>query len=97
MLEIRQSKRAKNDIKSIWRYSYEQWGEAHATRYCSHLERAILQLGDMPKLGMRRDKIREGLRGYHVKRHVIYYYVRNDHIYVVRVRHDQTDPYLYEE
>lgn len=56
-----------------------------------------IKLGELPEIGMSRDKIKTGLRGYHVGRHVIYYYILTDHLYVVRVRHDQSDPYLLEE
>ncbi len=97
MLEIQKSQRAKLELKSIWRYSFNKWGEAQADRYCANLERAIIQIGKSPKIGISRDNIREGLRAYHVGRHMIYYYVQVDHIYVVRVRHDRSDPYLYEE
>lgn len=97
MLEIRKSSTADFEIEDIWQYSFEKWGEWQADNYNDKLSDAMAQLSQMPQIGAPRDKIRAGLRGYHVGRHVIYYYVRTDHIYVVRVRHDRSDPYLYEE
>lgn len=97
MLNVRNAQRAKTDLKSIWRYSFKKWGEVQADHYLAKLDDATSQLGRTPKIGTSRDKIKAGLRAYHVGRHLIYYYIRTDHIYVVRVRHDRTDPYLYEE
>ena len=50
-----------------------------------------------PAIGKARDEIRTDLRAYHVGRHFIYYYIRDDHIYIVRVRHDRSDPTHFEE
>ena len=97
MLEIRKSHEADSDIESIWQFSFEQWGESRADRYYDKLEDGITQLTHTPAIGRARDEIREGLRAYHVGRHFIYYYVRDDHVYVVRVRHDKSDPALFEE
>ena len=97
MLEIRRSNRTKIDIKSIWRYSYNEWGEVQADRYVAKLNKAIERLAKTPRIGAPRESIRSGLRAYHVGRHVIYYYVEPDHLYIVRIRHDRSDPYLYEE
>lgn len=97
MLKIRKSAKADLEIEGIWGFSFERWGEAQADRYYDKLNDACVQLARMPKIGTPRGKIKAGLRGYHVGRHVIYYYIRTDHIYIVRVRHDRSDPFLYDE
>jgi toxin ParE1/3/4 len=97
MLEIQKSKKARSDLKGIWTYSFEQWGEDQADRYYDQLEEAMHQIARTPKVGKPKEAIRLGLRWYHAGRHVIYYTIHTTHILVLRVRHDRSDPYLYED
>lgn len=97
MLEIQTSHKADSDLEDIWHYSFQQWGEEQADRYYDKLDAAINQLGHMPKIGKPREQIRLGLRAYHTGRHIIYYQIYPTYIYILRVRHDQSDPYLYED
>ncbi len=94
MLEIQKSQKARSDLKGIWAYSFDQWGEDQADRYYDHLEKAMNQIARTPKVGKPREAIRPGLRGYHAGRHIIYYTIHATHILVLRVRHDRADPYL---
>ena len=97
MLEIRKSRRAEADLIDIWGYTFETWGERQADRYHDKLAKAFAQLSRTPNIGAPRDGIRPGLRALHAGSHVVYYYVRPDHIYIIRIRHDRSDPWLYEE
>jgi toxin ParE1/3/4 len=97
MLRVEKSYSSDLDIENIWHYSFEQWGEAQADRYYDSLSESITRLAHSPKIGLSRDHIRPGLRAHHVGRHLVYYYIRDDHIYIVRIKHDRSDPYLYEE
>jgi toxin ParE1/3/4 len=97
MLEIQKSKKARSDLKDIWKYSFDKWGGSRADSYYDKLEKAMNQIARTPKMGKPKEAIRIGLRGYHAGRHVIYYKIHTTHILVLRVLHDRSDPYLYED
>jgi len=58
MLEVLRRPRAKNDIKKIWRYTYEHWGEKQADIYTNELGQAIDRIGDNPMIGAGIDHVR---------------------------------------
>jgi toxin ParE1/3/4 len=97
MLEIQKSKKARSDLKEIWKYSFDQWGESRADSYYDTLDKAMSQIARTPDIGKPREAIKRGLRGYHAGRHIIYYTVHTTHVYVLRVLHDRSDPDLYED
>jgi plasmid stabilization system protein ParE len=37
MAEVTTSRRAREDLKGIWRYTFQAWGEAQADRYLNDL------------------------------------------------------------
>ncbi len=51
MLEIQKSKKARSDLKEIWKYSFDQWGESRADSYYDKLEKAMNQIALTPKMG----------------------------------------------
>ena len=61
--------KAKQDLKKIWRYTYDHWGERQATAYVTELGRAMDTITDNPNAGIAVDHVREGYRLYHVKHH----------------------------
>lgn len=88
MLELVIRPRAQADLKGIWRYSSEQWGEAQANRYLRDLEREILGLLDFPELGMSYEHVRPGYRALHAKRHLVFYRSLKGRLEIVRVLHE---------
>ncbi|HED18170.1 MAG TPA: type II toxin-antitoxin system RelE/ParE family toxin [Gammaproteobacteria bacterium] len=51
MLEIVIRPRARSDIKKIWRYTYDNWGEKQADVYTDALGQAIEEMTENPELG----------------------------------------------
>ncbi len=96
MTELVIRPRAQDDLKGIWRYSFEQWGEARANRYLRDLEREIKGLLDFPELGVSYGHAREGYRALHVHRHLVFYRILKGRLEVVRVLHEvmQVDNHL---
>ncbi len=88
MLELVIRPRAQADLKGIWRYSFEQWGEAQANRYLRDLERKIKGLLDVPELGVSYGHVRAGYRALHVNRHLVFYRSLKGRLEVVRVLHE---------
>jgi toxin ParE1/3/4 len=85
MLEVRKSARAERDLINIWRYGYEEWGEAEADRYAHRVEEALQRLRLQPGIGVDSGEIMPGLRRWRVGEHHIYYEFDAVRLYVVRV------------
>jgi toxin ParE1/3/4 len=83
---------AERDLIGIWRYSFEEWGEVQADKYLDELDRGIMKLADNPKIGMKRDYVRDGYRVLFVASHAVYYTVASDAVHIIRVLHGRMDP-----
>lgn len=82
---------ARTDIKNIWRYTYDNWGEEKADDYIRRLELGIQQLINNPKLGKPRESLRIDYRSLHIERHVIYYKIMQSKISIIRILHEKMD------
>jgi len=91
MTEVTTSRRAREDLKGIWRYTFQAWGEAQADRYLNDLSLTMASLLNNPSLGSPREHIRPGYRAMLCGRHMVYYLVRSDGIHIVRVLHERMD------
>jgi toxin ParE1/3/4 len=91
MTDILHSHRTREDLKRIWRYTYQEWGEAQANRYLDDMSLAIKRLAKNPEQGSPRDHIRQGYRAMLCGRHLIFYTVQVDAIRIVRVLHERMD------
>ena len=79
---------AKKDLKHIWLYSFNNWGEEQADCYFDELNTAFALIAENPELGTACDYIREGYRQFHINRHSVFYRVTATKIHIVRVLHD---------
>jgi toxin ParE1/3/4 len=91
MPEILIRPRAHSDLKAIWRYSFQQWGERQADLYLKQLDDGIQSLREFPDLGEACDHIRTGYRKLQVNRHLVFYRRSDQRIEVVRVLHQAMD------
>lgn len=91
MREVVKRPLAKQDLKGIWHYSYEQWGETQATHHLEQLERGMKRLTDNPETGRSRERMRLGYRSWQIAQHVIFYTVEAGRISIRRVPHTQMD------
>jgi len=62
-----------------------------ALRYLDNLRAGFRRLREYPQLGIDCSDLFPGIRCAAVQQHRIYYLVREDHIYVVRVLHERED------
>ncbi len=83
--------RARADLDGIWAYTVETWGLEQAQTYVRALNRAFITLAKKPELGRLYDEVYEGLRVYPSGRHLVFYFVTNNGIDVVRVLHERMD------
>lgn len=89
--QIDLSHRSIEDISTILFYSELTWDEHQRERYRKELREAIRRLASIPNLGRSRDELAPGLRSYPVKAHVVFYEVRADTLFVVRILHSRQD------
>ena len=80
------SARAKLDIKSIAKYTIENFGEAQSLKYAMGLKEVLGDLSDDPELGRRYVAVKNKmLLRYRYKAHMIFYYKEPESIFIVRV------------
>lgn len=91
MLKISIRPHARNDIKKIWRYTFDNWGEKQADYYTNALGQAIEEMSKNPKIGNCIDHIRKDYRLYHFKHHLIIYNLSSTTIDIVRVLGENMD------
>ena len=84
------SKKAKADLRGIWIYTEDRWGEEQADRYYREIIKTIELLAAGGRQGHKAD-VRDGYLKYPVGRHFVYYAKRNGTIKVVRVLHGSMD------
>lgn len=87
-MPYRLSSAAANDIVSILVYGIETFGPTQAEKYRDGLQSTPALIAETPHMGRRYGgAVRRFLFG----RHVIFYEVRDDHVYVLRIRHAAVD------
>jgi toxin ParE1/3/4 len=83
--------KAKEDLRQIAAYTFEQWGADQELRYLRMLQRSFESLVEIPTLGRRFDTVTPGLRKRLAGQHLILYFIRDDCVDVVRILHHSMD------
>jgi toxin ParE1/3/4 len=86
--EYRLSPKAREDMESVWLYTFSQWGHEQTEKYIDDLAAAFDLLTSNPRLGKNCDSIRRGYRKHPTLRHVIYYREVDYGIEIIRVLQD---------
>lgn len=80
------SAKAKADIKSIARYTIENFGKRQSLKYAQGLREILEELARNPELGRRYVAVKnQMLLRYRYKSHVIFYYINDEGIFIARV------------
>ncbi len=83
---------AKEDMKSIARYTQQKWGRLQRYKYLAALDKRFHRIAEEPGLGRSCEEIREGYRKLPEGRHLIFYRpVAEGEIEIVRVLHGSMD------
>jgi toxin ParE1/3/4 len=91
LLRLATSRETDADLADILEHSSRAWGMSQARRYLSSLRASFRRLREYPQLGFDRSDLYPGMRCAASQEHHIYYIVREDHIYIVRVLHERED------
>ena len=91
MALLRLSRRAGDDLRGIYRYTFQEFGEAKAEAYVALLQDRLALIADNPRLGQAVDHIRNGYRRFEAGSHAIYYQESGDVVLVQRFLHKRMD------
>lgn len=92
MRELVISERAEADLREIWLYSFDNWGEAQADRYLDELDAGLRKCGVEPEGGKQREAVRSGYWSSLVRKHVVFYTFTDAEVLIQRVLHGSMDP-----
>lgn len=81
------SQPARKDLRDIFAYTLQQWGEMQLNVYRDRIDATLKALGLDPSVG----KSRHGYKTVHVGRHHIYYRYDATTIFIVRILHERMD------
>jgi len=82
---------AKHDLKEIWRYTFERWGEQQAEKYVLQFEKRFNDLVNTPYLGRSRPDIQKDYRSFSEGKHIIFYRVTGAIIEIIGIPHVSMD------
>jgi len=84
------SGKAKADLRGIWNYTEDRWGEQKADAYYQDIIKTIELLATGERQGRKSD-VRDGYLKYPVGRHFVYFTKGESRIIVIRVLHERMD------
>ncbi|GGX72739.1 plasmid stabilization protein ParE [Tateyamaria omphalii] len=84
------SEKAKADLRGIWDYTEDCWGEQQADTYYRGIIKTFELLAAGERLGRKSD-VRVGYLKYPVGRHFVYFTKGESRIKVIRVLHESMD------
>ncbi len=87
-MNVRLTSRAKNDLRDIYRYSVENFGQTQAEKYLGGLEHMFDLLIDNPHLGKSMD---EESRRYVYKGHYVIYTIEVDTVVIHSIRNTKME------
>lgn len=85
------SVKARADIKKLFRYSFQQFGENQAVNYKNALNECFQLLADNPNMGRKCNDIRDGYFRHEHQSHIIFYTQRSNDIFITTIIHDRMD------
>lgn len=91
MRNIRLTLAAKGQLKSIWQYTFETWGEQKADAYLKEIEKKLNMLAANPNLGRGRPSIKTCYYSLKINKHIIFYIFDEQHVDVIGVLHKRID------
>lgn len=85
------SEAAKADLKSIAKYTQITWGSQQRRVYLKELDLTFQFLAQHSDAGVPCNYISPNCRKYPKNSHIIFYEIRIDHVFIIRVLHKSMD------
>jgi toxin ParE1/3/4 len=86
------SRLARLDLIEIADYTLDTWGEEQAYRYLDGLDECFQLLAQSPQIGRPCDRIRSGYRRIEHQKHVVFYRIEKDGVFIGRILHQRMLP-----
>lgn len=83
--------KAKQDLKTIYKYSIKNWGVARADKYIRDLETALENLSENRLSAKDAGYTKPGILSYKVVSHIVFFSKNPDGIEIVRILHKSMD------
>jgi toxin ParE1/3/4 len=83
--------RAERDLKDIWLYTADTWGDEQADNYVLLLQKRFKSLATSPFMGPARPDVGDGCRYLPEGKHLIFYRVDDDTVVILAVLHASMD------
>lgn len=92
MANYKLTKKAVQDLKQIWNYTFDNWSEYQADKYYKELLNHCSKIAKDPILGKQYGFLIKGLKGSKVNKHIIFYrQITEEEIEVERILHERMD------
>lgn len=91
ILEYELSNEADLDLDDIFDYTEKMHGLNQAIKYLTFIEDNISNLCEFPYSGRLRSEIKQNIYSFVVKEHLIFYEIRPEKLFVVRILHARKD------
>ncbi len=91
MTNYRVTPRARDDLKSIGRYTEQKWGKLPRNKYLKQLELRFKWIAENSLLGRNRFDICEGVYSFPQAEHVVFYRFRLEVVEIIGVLHQEMD------
>jgi len=83
---------AKASLMQIARYTQKTWGRKQRVTYLGMMDVCFSSLAVNSMQGRSRPDLHHALRSYPAGKHIVFYIARQDHVVIVNVLHERTDP-----
>lgn len=95
MAYFRLTQAARQRLKIIGRDTEKTWGIAQRNTYLAQLDKGFHDLANRPDKGRARHEVVADLFSFHLNSHVVFYYIKPDHIQIVDILHERMEPRLH--
>lgn len=90
-MKLRLSRRALDDLQSVYRQGVHQFGEQQAVSYQRALHEAFRFIAEFPEANRVRTEFSKPYRIQRHEAHLIFYRVEKGEVYITRIRHGHED------
>jgi toxin ParE1/3/4 len=91
LLRLATSRDAEADLEEIFQYTSRKWSHSQAEHYLGGIRACFRRLREFPQLGAIRSELHAELRCMTVQEHRVFYLIRKQDLYIVRVLHAHED------
>lgn len=80
-----------SDLERVYQYSFDYFGIEKAESYVLDFDKAFRSISENIKIRLTYNELREGVRGFQINFHIIFYKRLGDQMIVIRILHRSMD------